>query len=483
MIPSRGAGTGYAPAEYEKAPFQPVGARGRLIPPSGAGTGHARTYFEDASFQPDDYASSGMIPQGGADTEQATYYTWDAPPQTDADAWSGMAHQGGAGTGQAPNYFEDTLPRPDGARSGMMPPGGASTGRAPPSLPRNRNRQLHWRRAADQSDYNARSDSGYPDDARRLSDTWHHLSPQERELATLRARNNAADVEIQLAKERARQARLLTANEHPTPNPAPNSWRGGGESHRSLANIGQAGSGGTSARGARLHDVRRTPAEVLSSAQSSLGFHVQRIANIDPLTLSPEETETRMILLSGHKALAPSAGTSTAAAPAVNRAVNLAATAPEAAKAKVPKKGKTATEVSEAAARAAQTALDNAAALADAVLEFADDEDSEEDVGDVGVVEEALTRQAYKYLTAADLSPAKKRQLGKHVAIKLLEYKTKDGAAIAAVTAAAVATTATDAGAGAGTTATATTAPAPLPAPAPAATGKRPSPKRGRQST
>ena len=183
------------------------------------------------------------------------------------------------------------------------------------------------------------------------------------------------------------------------------------------------------------------------------------------------------MLLSGPTGAARTTAKHTAAAPAVN----LAAAAPEAAKAKVPKKGKATAEAAEAAARAADAALDNAAALAKAAREFADDGDSEEDVDVIGVVEEALTRRVYKGLTEKDLSPARKRRLDMRVATMLLEYKTKDGAAIAAVTAAAVATTATDAGAG--TTATATTAPAPLPAPAPAAAGKRPSPKRGRHST
>ena len=77
----------------------------------------------------------------------------------------------------------------------MMPPGGAGTGQALPPLLRNGNRQLHEYRAAEHSDYRTRSGSGYPDVVHRPSAIYHHPSPQERELATLLARNNAADIE------------------------------------------------------------------------------------------------------------------------------------------------------------------------------------------------------------------------------------------------------------------------------------------------
>ena len=402
---------------------------------------------------------------------------------------NGSGHQQGAG-GAPP------LMPMNGGGDSRHPPVLSGRAEAPWGAPRNEYEQAIRDHAPGDRYEHSGFDSAAPRGSnvnRYPSGARHPISAEEAELEALvasntaRAKEHAARVEERLVTERARSAQL-TATALPTPNPTldprptQSEWvggRSGGGGRRGHGNVGQGGGGGTGYKGIRPHDLAsRTPGDRLASAESSVHYHRRCIEDIDPRTLTSEQLLARARILSGPGGAAPSVDTRTAAAPTANHAVNLAATAPEAAKAKVPKKGKTATEAAVAATRAAQAALDNAAALADAVLEIADDEDRDEDGGDT---EEALKRRFNMVATENALTPEMRLQRDKAVLTMLLEHKTKADAAIFAVTAAAaVAATATDAGAGAGTADTATTAPAPAPAPAPAAAGRKPSPKRAR---
>ena len=95
----------------------------------------------------------------------------------------------------------------------------------------------------------------------------------------------------------------------PTLNPAPNphlnqgGWgggRSGGGGYRGQGNIEQGGGGGAGYRGTHPQGgTPRTSAEILSTAQFHLGAAIERIERIDPSTLTPEQTATRALLLSG----------------------------------------------------------------------------------------------------------------------------------------------------------------------------------------
>ena len=74
--------------------------------------------------------------------------------------------------------------------------------------------------------------------------------------------------------------------------------------------------------------------------QFHLDAALERIERIDPSTLTPEQTATRAPLLSSNLGTVQSTATHAFATPAVN----LAASTPGAAKAKVTKKGKAAAE-------------------------------------------------------------------------------------------------------------------------------------------
>ena len=162
------------------------------------------------------------------------------------------------------------LPRGDGqprstpatAQSGRQPSGSAGFNRAPGLLARRGNV------------------SGYPGDGRHL------ISPREAELEALAVLNHAG--------------------------------------YRGQGTIGQDGGGGAGYRCTHPQGgTPLTPTELLSKAQFHLGAAIQRLERIDPSTLTPAQTATRTMLLSGLGGTALNTDTRTTATPAVNLAVTV----------------------------------------------------------------------------------------------------------------------------------------------------------------